>query len=91
MSDLKKVAIHTLMPWAKYLTRWSYHYVFTPAQEPDSQVSSSGTSRQCGTSSFLALMVEMGAGKDQQGLKSYLALPLEIKRKIRNSALGTGI
>lgn len=31
-------------------------------------------------------MVEMGAGKDQQKLTTYLALPLEIKRNISNSA-----
>lgn len=84
--------IHTLMPWAEQLTHWSYRYIFTPAQEPDSQVSSSGTttdpSRQSGTSSFLAFTVEMGAGKDQQGLKTYLALPLQIKRKISSLALG---
>lgn len=35
-------------------------------------------------------MVERGTGKDQQGLKAYLALPLEIKRNISSSALGTG-
>lgn len=67
------------------MTHWSYRYIFTPAQELNSQVSSSGTtadpSRQCGTSPFLALSVETGAGKDQ-GLKTYLGLPLEIKRKI---------
>lgn len=36
-------------------------------------------------------MVEMGAGKDKQGLKAYLALLLEIKRNTSSSALGTGI
>lgn len=79
------MAIHTLNAMAEYMTHWSYCYIFTPAQEPNSQVSSSGTtadpSRQCGTSPFLALSMEMGAGKDQ-GLKTYLGLPLEIKRKI---------
>lgn len=35
-------------------------------------------------------MVEMGAGKDQQGLKTYLVLPLEIKRKISSSAWAQG-
>ncbi|KAL4692575.1 hypothetical protein H8959_016385 [Pygathrix nigripes] len=44
------------------------------AQEPNTQISSSGTtadpSRQCGTSLFLALGLEVEVGKDQQGLKT---------------------
>lgn len=84
MSDLKKVATHTLIPWAEYLTHWSYRYFFNPAQEPDSKSAAQQsllTQQTVGTSSFLALMVEMWAGKDQRGPKTYLALPLAIKRK----------
>lgn len=36
-SDLKKVATHTLIPWAEYLTHWNYSYFFNPAEEPVSK------------------------------------------------------
>lgn len=85
MSDLKKVATHTLIPWAEYLTHWSYHYFFNPAQEPDSKSAAQESLliQQTGWHQLIpgSFMVERGAGKDQRGPKTYLALPLATKRK----------
>lgn len=73
---MEEVVAYTLMPQAEFLNHWSYCFVFIPAQEPNSQICSSGTtadpSRQCGTSSLLALELDVGAGKDQQRLKTWL-------------------
>lgn len=80
------------MPWAECLTHWSYCYIFIPTQEPNSQVNTLGTtadpSRQCGTSPFLALPVEMGAGKDQQGLKTYFGSALGDKKENKQFSPG---
>lgn len=83
-SDLKKVATHTLIPWAEYLTHWSYSYFFNPAEEPVSKSAAQEsllTQQTVWHQFFAGSHVETGAGKDQRRPKTYLALPLVIKRK----------
>ena len=94
MSDLKKVATHTLLPWAEYLTHWSYRYFFNPAQEPDSK---SAAQQSLPTQQTVWHQLTPGShGRDggrerPKGTKDLLGSTFGDKKENRSPPLGTGM